>query len=238
VNSSHGSLKSPLFEDRTFIYVPIPEKEEFQKLKGLATYSDIFSKEDLRFIPSKFSRIKVHYDPEFSTFTYGDYPTKKPRVANLKSVEKGDYIFFLSRLALWQNGKFSNSARFYLIGYLRIDTILKDIIKVPKLEYIRKIRNNAHILRIKSGRFPPDGFWVFKGDHKSELFKYAVPFTREFADKIMKDRYGKSWKWQDGKSELQTIGSYTRSSRVITNERRISHFFEHVRNNNRKLNTD
>ena len=36
-----------------------------------------------------------HEDPEFFTFTYGDYPCKIPRIYNLRYIKPGeDYIFF------------------------------------------------------------------------------------------------------------------------------------------------
>ena len=118
VNTSHGNLKSPIFDDKTFIYVPIPEMSEYQENDRLLSYFDIFTTKELQFIPKKYHQTKVHYDPEFITYTYGDYPAFKPRVANLKYAHEGDYIFFLARLVEWSDGSFTDKAGFYLIGYL------------------------------------------------------------------------------------------------------------------------
>jgi len=49
VNASHGSLRSPIFEDGSFIFVPIPEEGGNSTL----TYRELFQGK-LDFIPSRF----------------------------------------------------------------------------------------------------------------------------------------------------------------------------------------
>ena len=107
VNASHGGLKSPIFEDGTFEFVPIPELRESKHYHSypdcplLPRYRDLpaYSGGTLaKYIPQKYQNWKVHNDPEFKTFTYGDYPTTSPRAANLKKIKVGDYLFFLVRL--------------------------------------------------------------------------------------------------------------------------------------------
>ncbi|MDI6807351.1 MAG: hypothetical protein QMD14_06155, partial [Candidatus Aenigmarchaeota archaeon] len=96
VNASHGKLKSPIFEDGSFVFVPIPERRN-PTCTLLPTYRSLFANA-LEYIPESYYDVRVHSDPEFETFTYGDYPTKKPRAALLKCIEKGDFLFFLARL--------------------------------------------------------------------------------------------------------------------------------------------
>lgn len=234
VNASHGTLMSPIFTDNTFKFIPIPEDK--YPTHDLPTYKEIFP-QYLRYIPQNFHNFRVHNDPEFSTYTYGDYPDR-PRVANLKHILKGDWLFFLARLVRWQDGRFTNDAGFYLIGYFEIKYVLKgaDVENILRNSSVSPqsylplddIKNNAHIIRTVRGNIPQDSFWIFKGNGKSRLFKYAVPFVREFTDKVMRDRNGNPWFWDKQKSPLQVIGSYTRSARIIQREDLVRCFWEWI----------
>jgi hypothetical protein len=234
VNASHGNLKSPIFPDNTFRLIPIPEKTEYKK-QNLSTYKEIFQPDTLIYIPEKCHNLKVHNDPEFSTFTYGDYPGK-PRAANLKNIERGDWLFFLARLECWQDGKFTNEAKFYFIGYFEIEHVLKnydigaywglhlDLDSPQNNLPFDGIKNNAHILRLTRGKIPLDCFWIFKGNRNSQLFEHAVLFDREFADRVMRDKNGNRWLWDNQKSDLQVIGSYTRTASKIKDEAALEIF--------------
>ncbi|TMC08264.1 MAG: hypothetical protein E6J41_13950 [Chloroflexi bacterium] len=64
-----------------------------------------------------------------------------------------------------------------------------------------------------------NSFWVFRGDGRSRFYDRAVPFRRVEADHV----FGRAWTWREGRTELQTIGSYTRAVRRLTGtaERRL-----------------
>jgi hypothetical protein len=92
VNTRHGALKSPLFEDGSFEFIPIPEDKECKYCELLPRYCELkpYSNHNLlEIIPKKYHNLRVHNDPEFDTFTYGDYPIHFPRAANLKKIKKG-----------------------------------------------------------------------------------------------------------------------------------------------------
>jgi hypothetical protein len=52
---------------------------------------------------------------------------------------------------------------------------------------------------------------VFRGGKSSRLYARAVHFSRFEADRV----FGGCWHWRPNRSELQTIGSYTRAVRRL-----------------------
>lgn len=157
----------------------------------------------------------THNDPEFDTFTYGDNCSTSARASALRQVRKGDTLLFLSRLVRWDKNEAIGPYGFYLVGHIRIGDILCNIREVPEQELLVKYGANAHIRRGLSGPGFWDGFWVFKGTEKSRRYEKAVPVTRDFCDEVFKNARGFSWKWDRRRTELQTIGSYTRTCRCV-----------------------
>jgi hypothetical protein len=73
---------------------------------------------------------------------------------------------------------------------------------------------NAHVARwnVDPESFEP--FAIFKGSVPSRRLRYAVPVNRAFVEDVpLLVADGNPWQW-DKQSELQTIGSYTRTPRV------------------------
>lgn len=228
VNASHGKLQSPLFEDGRFEVIPVPEARKLTHscpdCPLLPRYCDLkaFGGGDLLdFIPQKYHMLRAHNDPEFNTLTYGDYPTLSPRAANLKKIEIGDFLFFLARLVLWKNGKFTDKAGFYLIGFFEIEEILKNVVERPSSSQLETFGGNAHMKRGVCDSRYWDGFWIFKGSEKSKLFERAIPFTKEFAEGVLTDSRRGRLIFPSNRTELQVIGSYTRASRVIKEKKLI-----------------
>jgi hypothetical protein len=181
----------------------------------------------LQIIPKSYCDLRVHNDPEFISFTYGDYPGSSPRAINLKRATKGDFLFFLARLVWYYNGSFGKGG-FYLIGYFEIEDILKDVISKPDDIIIDAFGRNAHIQR---GLYDPkfwDGFWVFKGSKRSRRFRRAIRFDRKFCDSVLLDARGNKLSWPRHRGELQIIGSYTRACRIILEKDLIDVFWRNV----------
>jgi len=220
VNASHVA-RSPLFCDGTFECLPIPD--HLQSTKGLCTtYADIqsfnFPNETLTsFVPKSWRDRPCHYDPEFETFTYGDNCDKVPKAFGLRSATVGDFIFFLARLESYGNSGFTGVAGFYLIGYLCIQQIYRSLYKKPDPISLRKIKGNAHVQRALYVDKLWNGFWVFQGSSDSRRFKYAIPFTIDFACKVLRQASGDPWVVSKSRSDLQIIGSYTRTARCVIN---------------------
>lgn len=213
-NASHR-FSSPLFPDGTFEFVPIPEDIELAG-PSIVRYRDLRSHNaagsDLTdHIPSRLWDWAAHSDPEFETFTYGDNCEKSPRAASLKQLERGDLLFFIVRtlsVADRQHG-------FSLVGYLEIGEVLSDVRRRPPDEVLRRFGANAHIRRGLTDAALWDGFWVFRGTDRSRRFQRAVPVTRELATRVFAAADGAPWRWDGGRTDLQVIGSYTRSCRCV-----------------------
>jgi len=230
-NSSHRDLRSPLFPDGKFEFIPIPDpflnnSETGLKYNQLKAFNGVKIAELLR---NDYLNMWVHNDPEFDTNTYGDYPTFYPRAANLKRLVEGDFLFFFARLVFWNNGEFAKKAKFGFIGFIEIERIYTNIMQRPTDCAFKDIKNNAHIIRAESNPIFYDGFWIFKGSNKSKRFKRAVIFDREFIEECeMTDTNGQELAWNRFPSELAAIGSYFRSSRLIEKEHQRELFLEKI----------
>lgn len=210
-NTQHRQ-QSPLYEDGTFEFVPIPGDYD----EGL-TYADVpqFYHPNKPLLdrfenPAISPSQRVHNDPEFATFTYGDNTRKK---GALRQLEQGDLLFYLARLVPYAQQQFNTDrAIFALIGYLEIDERLDD--PVNPLFTSPAFNRNAHVRRWENDPASFDDFVVFKGSTKSLRFRYAVPFDRELVEHIpILTAEGTAWRW-DRTSDNGVIASYTRTARL------------------------
>ena len=212
---------SPVFPDRTFEFIPIPEDREVQYLHG-SKYKDLRSyynpTDDLSlYIPDNFQDTTMHNDPEFDTFTYGDNCDVNPRASALRQVSRGDFLLFISRLQKWNEASATNNFGFYFIGYMHVDQIVNSVINTMDSSLMKRFSVNAHVRSAMSDKNMWNGFWLFSGSSWSRRFLKAVPVTREFSDKVFRQSNGQKWKWGKNRTELQVIGSYTRTCRAILN---------------------
>ena len=198
VNAGHAA-HSPLFDDGSFGLLPIPEPRPWRKpmlrlidLPNLHIHA-----------PRSWRRIAVHLDPDLAsdTPTYGDNCRHAGRAFSLRRARAGDLIIFLARLQPARG-----RASFYLVGRLDIEDTLEDVTSDPGSGWWDE---NAHVRRARAtGRW--DSFWVFKGAPTSRYLDRAIPFTRPETELI----FGvENTSWPDHRTELQTIGSYTRAVR-------------------------
>ena len=217
-NSAHR-FASPIFPDGAFEFLPIPEDRDLPgshavRYRHLRSYNDP-GRDLLRHIPQRLWDWPAHNDPEFDTFTYGDNCATTPRAASLTRLEPGDFLFFLTRLESWINGRPTGTYGFYLVGFLEIQDILRDVTSRPDEGTLGRFGANAHVRRGLGNEGLWDGFWVFGGSERSRRFHRAVPVTREVVSRVLTSADGSPWRWDGGRSELQVIGSYTRSCRCV-----------------------
>ncbi len=220
-NASHG-VRSPLFADGTFELLPIPEPRKWWA-PPMSTYAKLDCFNDpgesvAKYVSARHRGTRVHNDPEFETFTYGDDCGVNPRAAALKQARPGDVLLFVARLVRYESGRFTKEAGFYFVGYIRIEDMLQDVRKFPFGKALVAFGHNAHIRRaIYHQKTALNGFSVFKGSAAgSKRLQRAVPLTRALAEDLFRDARGKPWLWEkNGRSDLQTIGSYTRSVRAV-----------------------
>ncbi len=218
-NAAHP-FYSPRFEDGTFELLPIPETPpepgplsvRFADVPSFNNPGETLG----RWVPQRYQEMATHYDPEFTTLTYGDHVERNARAAALRGVGVGDMLFFIVRLADCSNGAFTGRFGFYLAGFLEVESILSGVREEPTSAELDRYGANAHVRR---GRNDPakhwDAFWVFGGSGRSRRFVRGVPVDRAFADRVFTRADGGPWRWNPARSELQTIGSYTRSCRCV-----------------------
>jgi hypothetical protein len=199
VNASHAA-RSPLFKDGTFALLPIPEPFAWRPpMLRLGDLTDL-----RRHAPKTWNHRPVHLDPDLDSPqpSYGDNCRRAGRAFSLRRAEPKDLIVFLARLH--PQGK---PAGFHLVGCLEIEDLIPDVAHDPGAGWWD---GNAHIRRARATN-GWDSFWVFKGSPASRRFSRAVPFAKHEATTA----FGDTWRWLDHRSELQTIGSYTRAVRRI-----------------------
>ena len=210
-NTSHRQ-QSPLFDDGTFEFIPIPGEHN----EGL-TYADLrqFNDPDMPLLdrfakPIVSPSTKVHNDPEFATFTYGDNLRKK---GGLRRLQAGDFLFFLARLVPYTGQQFDEkNAIFALIGYIKIEERFDN--PDDPMFTSPAFNKNAHVMRWVNNPVSFTDYAILKGSISSRRFHTAVPFNREFVEHIpilKKDRT--AWEW-DKQSDLGVIGSNTRAVRM------------------------
>ena len=217
-NASHR-FASPLFEDGTFEFLTIPEQPDLTGPEALR-YRDLRSFYDPTrdvspYVPRRLWDRATHGDPEFETFTYGDNCETTPRAASLKRMLPGDLLLFLARLVGCNDSGRTGPYGFYLVGFLHLEEVVRDVRERPPHELLRRFAANAHVRRGLSDPGLWDGFWLFGGSDRSRRFRRAVPFTRELVDRVFTAADGSPWQWDGPRTDLQVIGSYTRSCRCV-----------------------
>jgi hypothetical protein len=163
-----GGTLSPIFEDGSFEYVPIPEFADVDSSRGL-TYKDLAAKNggDL----SQYSNQNgyVHYDPEFESFTYGE-PTKTKR-AQLRKLEKNDVLVFYAGF----KGANHAPGTCFVIGYFTVERVysVHDISVWPPAD-ASDLLGNAHFRR----KHPEPTLVVVKGlKNASRILAKAKRFS-------------------------------------------------------------
>ncbi len=209
-------LQSPVFDDGRFEFVPIPEYAQIDS-NEILSFSDLrqFNHPDQPFL-ALYSKVslspgdKVHSDPEFLTFTYGDNTNQK---SNLQDMRAGDYLFFLARLVPFSDTQFQHERAFFaLVGYLEIAEVLND--PNSSLFTSPAFVRNAHVRRWLADPSSFDNFAIFKGSTNSRRFRFAVHFDRRFVENVpLLKADGRIWDW-DRTTELGIIGANTRTVRM------------------------
>ena len=217
-NASHR-FAGPIFPDGSFEFLPIPEGRDLPEGHGVR-FSDLRSfydsKQDLmRYIPERLWDRTAHAGPEWDTFTYGDNCGKSPRAAALGRVEPGHRLLFFLRLQGWDREGPTNEYGFYLVGFIQVDGMLRNVTAPPDDVAMDRFRRNSHIRRALSGPGLWDGFCAFSGSSRSRRLSRAAPLHRSLADRVFTSADGSPWRWDAGRSDLQVIGSYTRSCRCV-----------------------
>ncbi len=172
-----GAL-GPIFHDGSFEYIPISEGD--QKSKEDRTYKKTLGRSGKplsTYLPKQIENRKIHFDPEFTTFTYGD-PT--PKRTYLLKLTKGDLLVFYAGLSPYQNNKYKTAL--YTIGYFLIDKVV-DFNKLSKKEikeHYNIYSNNAHLKRTYDTK---DLVIIVGNKRQSKLLDTAILISEPKPDK-------------------------------------------------------
>ena len=195
-DAARRGIRSPVFPDGTFEFVPIKESQRFCEMENIPTYRDLTSwtgraKSLAEFLPEKVHDYRVHADPEFETFTYGD--VLSPRAANLKSIAPHDQLWFLARLWEHDETRWTGASDFYLIAFIEVEQT--HLIEAgsgdlpPAL--IKRIQNNAHYRRMAAGDTSACRILLGKPD-ESFRFDQALKVTPQVAGFVLGGVYDES----------------------------------------------
>jgi len=178
-------MKSPIFEDGRFEFIPIKESKSDSKYASY-TYNTLkcFNDSHRRmsyYLPNKVGRYFVHNDPEFETYTYGD--VFNPRAGNLRYVNSGDLLFFLARLYDYcaAKKKYTGGSHLYFIGYFKVRCSREFTGQEGSTQMDTPFSKNAHCIKMKNGLHA--NFRIIKGyENGSYRFLKALKITPEIVE--------------------------------------------------------
>ena len=169
IDKGSGGCLAPIFEDGSFEYIPIPERQATNESR---VYTDLFGRNGnpiIDFIPKKIHHSPPHFDPEFETFTYGDPTRNKSR--QLAKLVPEDLLVFYAGLEPINK---MNKPSLYIIGYFTVKQVY-DFTKIPHKKQntvLNKLQNNAHTKR----KYLDEGLVIVQGNpENSRLLKLARP---------------------------------------------------------------
>ncbi|MBI4212797.1 MAG: hypothetical protein HY534_00645 [Chloroflexi bacterium] len=163
--------------------------------------------------------IGFHRDPEFETFTYGDYPWKPAKV-NLGKVAAGDWIFFNETLIVR-----GEKLRFVIAAFHIEERVGgSELIESGLLEDRRYV-NNAHVRRNLLIPGSDVRFVLWRGGAGSKLLSVPLLMDRRLIEQLgLLGQRGQPWDWEQHNrhghkfTELQLIGFHTRATRALRDE--------------------
>ena len=115
----------------------------------------------------------------------------------------------------WQKSQFlgNNNSSKSLLRYR--DNSSTPSIAAPDDAVMDRFGRNSHVRRGLSGPRLWNGFCVFSGSSQSRRLSKAALLDRDLSNRALTSADGSPWRWEAGRSDLQVIGSYTRSCRCI-----------------------
>ncbi|BDZ68380.1 hypothetical protein [Methanobacterium ferruginis] len=179
IDKSSDGILSPIFPDGTFEYIPLSENTESNEIR---TYHDIIGRKGKplsAYLPPDVAHRKVHLDPEFTTFTYGDTGRK----ANyLMKLNPEDLLVFYAGLTPYNGSEYPEAL--YIIGYFTVKKIWGKNNEQGRTTTIRVIRKkyptNSHPQRVDI----KDMALVVGNPEKSKLLEKGILISQKKLNKI------------------------------------------------------
>jgi hypothetical protein len=169
IDSGCGGAHSPLFQDQTFEFIPIPDSRRLDERtygNTLGRHGRTLSEYFPGFMQARFKTEPMHVDPEFETFTYGD-PTPPKR--GLSRLAPGDLLVFYAGMRGWPT---PTPAALYLIGFFEVK--LAGFASAFSAHQLRdQFSENFHVHHRELFRQQRDKLVLVKGSAKSRLYQRA-----------------------------------------------------------------
>jgi hypothetical protein len=180
IDTNSGGIHGPLFKNGKFEYVPIPDKDDIDK-RMYSNTSGRHGRKLIEYFPeSKRTRMAneyIHFDPEFTTYTYGDPSSLK---SGLRHLEEGDYLIFYGGLKGWD---YNAEPALYIIGYFEISTAgYASGFNPTQLKKL--FGENFHVRNKGVYEEQKDKLVLVKGSSNSRILTKAVLISTMGQDKI------------------------------------------------------
>jgi hypothetical protein len=184
IDSGAGGIQSPLFEDGTFEYLPIPDGWGLDD-RTYANQTGRHGRPFVEYFPerlrTKMADQPVHFDPEFETFTYGDPGTNK---RGLLKLSEGDLLVFYAGLQRWEPevGFVPGTEHLAIIGYFDVAeaTLAADR---SGAELDERFGQNAHVRNWDVLNDQRDRLVLVRGGAGSRLLERPLPISEIGADR-------------------------------------------------------
>lgn len=170
IDTGSGGIHSPLYQDGSFEYIPIPDGRGLDK----RTYGNTAGKHGKtlgEYFPTSrqiaMATHPIHFDPEFSTYTYGD-PTIPKR--SLRYLGRGDILVFYAGLEGWD---FASPPALYLIGYFEVAKA-GIAAELNQTEVRMKFAENFHVRHESIYILQKSRLVLVKGGPGSRMFSKAA----------------------------------------------------------------
>ena len=169
IDTGCGGIHSPLFSDKTFEFLPIPDsrgldERTYGNSKGRTgrAFAEYFPKRQ----QEKNRMQAMHVDPEFESFTYGD-PTPPKR--NLARLKPGDLLVFYAGMEGWGHPA---QPALYLAGMFRVK--LAGFAPAFTDEQLQQeFQHNYHVRHRTVFAEQRERLVLIKGGESSRLFQKA-----------------------------------------------------------------
>jgi hypothetical protein len=173
VDSGSGGMQGPLFADGTFEYVPIPDEYGVDA----RTYGNTLGARGrplVDYFPAarqpRIAQRSLHFDPEFTTFTYGD-PT--PPKAGLRHLVRGDLLVFYCGL---EGFDCDSPPALYLLGYFEVEKAGYATDFTPD-EIESVLSRNWHVMNRASVPHEWPRLVLVKGGPNSRMYERAAQIS-------------------------------------------------------------
>ncbi len=170
IDTGSGGMLGPLLPRGAFEFIPIDSDRDCLG-RTYGNSSGRYGRKFIEYFPdrlkSRMEKVRMHVDPEFESFTYGD-PTRPKQ--GLKKLKRGDLLVFYAGLRGW--GACNSPAGLFIIGYFVVEKggLFNDLKRNGGLNAFAR---NWHSLN-ERGKKRFDKLVLIKGGRGSRLLKKAV----------------------------------------------------------------